>query len=66
MSKIEANGNSIRDGIEHDPGGGKALINPSDTLLLLLDHQAGLFQVVKDIEVAQLRAKPRCLQSSPR
>ena len=61
MSKIEANGNSIRDGIEHDPGGGKALINPSDTLLLLLDHQAGLFQVVKDIEVAQLRANTTML-----
>lgn len=52
----EANTNSIRDGIEHDPGGGKALINPEDILLLLLDHQAGLFEVVKDIEVAQLRA----------
>jgi len=48
--------NSIHDGIEHDSGGGKALINPADTVLLLLDHQAGLFQVVKDIEVAQLRA----------
>ena len=52
----EPNTNSIRDGIEHDPGGGKALINPADILLLLLDHQAGLFEVVKDIEVAQLRA----------
>ena len=48
--------NSIHDGIEHDSDGGKALINPADTVLLLLDHQAGLFQVVKDIEVAQLRA----------
>jgi nicotinamidase-related amidase len=36
-------------------GGGKALINPSDTLFLLLDHQAGLFQTVKDIPVADLR-----------
>ena len=56
MSATETNPNSIRDGIEHDPGGGKALINPADTLLLLLDHQAGLFEVVKDIEVAQLRS----------
>src|SRR5215469_7100428 len=52
----KANTNTIRDGIEHAPDGGKALIDPADTVLLLLDHQAGLFQVVKDIEVAQLRA----------
>jgi hypothetical protein len=37
-------------------GGGKALINVEDTALLLLDHQAGLFQTVKDITVAELRA----------
>jgi len=61
VSNIQVNTNSIHDGIEHEPGGGKALINPSDTLLLLLDHQAGLFQVVKDIEVAQLRANTTML-----
>jgi len=37
-------------------GGGKALINPADTLILLLDHQTGLFQTVKDIGVMELRA----------
>ena len=37
-------------------GGGQALIDTSDTVLLLLDHQAGLFQTVKDIGVAELRA----------
>jgi nicotinamidase-related amidase len=37
-------------------GGGKALIDPADTVLLLLDHQTGLFQTVKDIGVADLRA----------
>jgi len=37
-------------------GGGKALINVDDTALLLLDHQTGLFQTVKDITVAELRA----------
>src|SRR5262244_4280805 len=37
-------------------GGGKALINFDDTALLLLDHQTGLFQTVKDISVAELRA----------
>lgn len=36
-------------------GGGAALIDPADTLVLLLDHQSGLFQTVKDIPVADLR-----------
>jgi nicotinamidase-related amidase len=30
-------------------------MDPSDTLVLLLDHQSGLFQTVKDIPVADLR-----------
>jgi nicotinamidase-related amidase len=37
-------------------GGGQALLNPSDSAILLLDHQSGLFQTVKDIGVAELRA----------
>jgi nicotinamidase-related amidase len=37
-------------------GGGAALLDPSDTVILLLDHQAGLFQTVKDIGVAELRS----------
>ena len=37
-------------------GGGAALLDPSDTVILLLDHQAGLFQTVKDISVGELRA----------
>ena len=61
MATFEASTNPIHDGIEHEPGGGKALIDPADTLFLLLDHQAGLFQVVKDIEVAQLRANTTML-----
>lgn len=36
-------------------GGGATLIDPSDALILLLDHQSGLFQTVKDIPVADLR-----------
>lgn len=36
-------------------GGGARLVDPSDTLVLLLDHQSGLFQTVKDIAVADLR-----------
>jgi nicotinamidase-related amidase len=37
-------------------GGGQALLDPSDTLILLLDHQSGLFQTVKDINLAELRS----------
>lgn len=36
-------------------GGGAALLDPSDTVILLLDHQTGLFQTVKDIPVDDLR-----------
>ena len=36
-------------------GGGKALLDTADTAILLLDHQAGLFQTIKDIELAELR-----------
>lgn len=53
--------NAIHDGIEHEPGGGKALLDPTDTVILLLDHQTGLFQVVKDISVAELRANTTML-----
>src|SRR5712692_418142 len=53
--------NSIHDGIEHSPSGGKALIDPTDTVLLLLDHQTGLFQNVKDIAVADLRRNTTAL-----
>src|SRR5260370_17198068 len=53
--------NAIHDGVEHEPGGGKALLDPTDTALLLLDHQSGLFQNVKDITVAELRANVTAL-----
>jgi nicotinamidase-related amidase len=36
-------------------GGGKALLNTADTVFLLLDHQSGLFQTVKDISITELR-----------
>lgn len=42
-------------------GGGQALLDPSDTVLLLLDHQSGLFQTVKDISVAELRTNTTML-----
>src|ERR1700720_2454527 len=53
--------NRIHDGIEHEPTGGKALIDTTDTVMLLLDHQSGLFQNVKDISVAELRANATAL-----
>ena len=53
--------NAIHDGIEHDAGGGKGLLDPTDTVFLLLDHQSGLFQNVKDISVAELRANVTAL-----
>jgi nicotinamidase-related amidase len=42
-------------------GGGKALMNVDDSALLLLDHQSGLFQTVKDVTVAELRANVSAL-----
>ena len=53
--------NAIHDGIEHEPGGGKALLDPTDVVLLLLDHQSGLFQNVKDISITELRANTTAL-----
>jgi hypothetical protein len=51
----------IHDGIEHEPSGGKALLDPTDTVFSLLDHQSGLFQNAKDITVAELRANTTAL-----
>jgi nicotinamidase-related amidase len=42
-------------------GGGKALMDVGECALLLLDHQSGLFQTVKDITVAELRANVSAL-----
>lgn len=33
----------------------RVMIDPSDTVMLLIDHQSGLFNLVKDMPVAQLR-----------
>lgn len=37
-------------------GGGKALLDATDAAVLLLDHQSGLLQTVRDIEISELRA----------
>ena len=39
----------------------KALFDRADVVLLLLDHRTGLFQTVKDISVAELRANTTAL-----
>jgi nicotinamidase-related amidase len=42
-------------------GGGQALLDASDVVILMLDHQSGLFQTVKDISVLELRANTAAL-----
>lgn len=41
--------------------GGKGLFDANDAVILLLDHQTGLFQTVKDISVTELRANTAVL-----
>jgi nicotinamidase-related amidase len=55
MAQAAQGGSPVRSSVL-STGGGQALIDPSDTVLLLLDHQSGLLQTVKDISVAELRA----------
>jgi nicotinamidase-related amidase len=38
------------------PAARDALLDPNDTVVLLLDHQTGLFQTVKDVPLTDLRA----------
>ncbi|HEY5959771.1 MAG TPA: isochorismatase family protein, partial [Polyangiaceae bacterium] len=37
------------------------MFDPSDAVILLLDHQTGLFQTVKDISVSELRSNTAML-----
>jgi nicotinamidase-related amidase len=39
----------------------KWMIDPNDAVLLLIDHQSGLFQLVRDIELPRLRANVTAL-----
>lgn len=34
----------------------KWMINPNDAVMLLIDHQSGLFQLVRDIDLPVLRS----------
>ncbi len=37
------------------------MIDPNDSVLLLIDHQSGLFQLVRDIELSVLRSNVTAL-----
>ena len=39
----------------------KWMIDPKDAVMLLIDHQSGLFQLVKDIDLPRLRANVTAL-----
>ena len=39
----------------------KWLIDPNDAVMLLIDHQSGLFQLVRDMELPELRANVTAL-----
>src|SRR5690348_15379201 len=39
----------------------KGVFDPNDAVMCLLDHQSGLFQTVKDIGIAELRANTTML-----
>ena len=41
--------------------GQKPTIDPADTVMLLIDHQSGLFQTVKDMPMPELRAHAAAL-----
>jgi nicotinamidase-related amidase len=45
-------------GISRQPSAAarRALLDPTDTVILLLDHQTGLFQTIKDVPLRDLRA----------
>lgn len=44
----------------------KWMIDPADAVMLLIDHQSGLFQLVKDIDVPVLRANVVALAKTAR
>lgn len=51
------------EGLSRQPtqAAGEALLDASDAVLLLLDHQTGLFQTVKDVALRDLRANTLAL-----
>jgi len=47
-------------------GFNKWMIDPNDAVMLLIDHQSGLFQLVKDMELPVLRNNVRALAKAAR
>jgi len=54
----QTSGPAANPGISRQPSEAAraVLLDPNDTVLLLLDHQTGLFQTVKDVPLSELRA----------
>lgn len=48
------------------PAASEVLLDPNDTIILLLDHQTGLFQTVKDVPLAELRSNTVALANIAR
>src|SRR6266571_1182702 len=44
----------------------KTMIDPDDAVMLLIDHQSGLFQLVRDIELPVLRSHVIALAKAAR
>jgi len=57
----KATGDAIRPAQRLSGAQTKPLLDPADTVVLLLDHQSGLFQTVKDISVSELRTNTTVL-----
>ncbi len=45
--------------------GQRPAIDANDAVMLLIDHQSGLFQTVGDMPMPELRARARWLKSLP-
>lgn len=46
--------------------GARPVIDVNDAVMLLIDHQSGLFQTVGDMPMPELRARAAALARSPR
>ena len=60
-SYIHAQATEQRGATPQRTGAQAKLFDPKDTVILLLDHQTGLFQTVKDITIQELRTNTAVL-----
>ena len=61
QNKPKHNSNSALIAIQDGISQASTLINPMDAALVLLNHQMGLLQTVKDISITELRANTTML-----